>query len=81
MASIPEVVADPHLAARNVFVEARRESGARFRQVGWVLAGMDREQPTPVVRDASVTDTDALLIDAGFDASTVASLRAEGVLA
>jgi len=81
VASIPEVVADPHLAARNVFVEARRESGARFRQVGWVLAGMDREQPTPVVRDASVTDTDALLIDAGFDASTVASLRAEGVLA
>jgi alpha-methylacyl-CoA racemase len=81
VASIAEVVADPHLQARNVFVEARRESGAPFRQVGWVLAGMNRDQPSPVVRDASVTDTDALLSDAGVDEATLASLRAEGVVA
>jgi alpha-methylacyl-CoA racemase len=81
VATIPEVVADPHLQARNVFVEARRTEGPAFRQVGWVLAGMDREQPPPVVRDATVTDTDALLIGAGFDEHTVASLRAEGVVA
>jgi alpha-methylacyl-CoA racemase len=81
VATIPEVVADPHLQARNVFVEAKRTDGPTFRQVGWVLAGMDRTQPTPVVRDASVTDTDALLVDAGLDIETVTTLRAEGVVA
>jgi alpha-methylacyl-CoA racemase len=81
VASIPEVVTDPHLLARDAFVEARRESGPPFKQVGWVLAGMDRAQPTPLVRDAHVTDTDALLVAAGLDGATVASLRAEGVVA
>jgi alpha-methylacyl-CoA racemase len=81
VASIPEVVGDPHLQARNVFVEAQRTDGPPFRQVGWVLAGMDREQPTPLVRDASITDTDALLIAAGLDENTVAALRSEGVVA
>jgi alpha-methylacyl-CoA racemase len=81
VASIVDVVADPHLNARQVFVDARRDSGTPFRQVGWVLAGMDRDQPAPVVRDASVTDTDALLTGAGVDAVTVAALRAEGVVA
>jgi alpha-methylacyl-CoA racemase len=81
VATIPEVVADPHLRARNVFVEARRTEGEPFRQVGWVLAGMDRTQPAPVVRDPAATDTDALLIEAGLDAPTIAALRSEGVVA
>jgi len=81
VATIPEVVADPHLRARNVFVDAHRTEGPPFRQVGWVLAGMDRGQPTPVVRDATVTDTDELLAAAGLDPHTVAALRAEGVVA
>ena len=81
VASIPEVVADPHLQARTVFVEAQRSGKGSFRQVGWVLAGMDREQAAPIVRDPSITDTDALLAAAGLDESTVASLRAEGVVA
>jgi alpha-methylacyl-CoA racemase len=81
VASIPEVVEDPHLNARNVFVEAQRPGKEPFRQVGWVFAGMDREQPAPVVRDPSVTDTDDLLLAAGVDAATLAALRAEGVVA
>jgi alpha-methylacyl-CoA racemase len=81
VASIPEVVADPHLQARRAFVEAERSAGAPFRQVGWVLAGMDRDQPPPVVRDASTTDTDELLLGAGYDTATLATLRAEGVVA
>jgi alpha-methylacyl-CoA racemase len=81
VASIPEVVADPHLQARHAFVEAERSAGAPFRQVGWVLAGMDRDQPPPVVRDASTTDTDELLLGAGYDIATLATLRAEGVVA
>jgi alpha-methylacyl-CoA racemase len=81
VASIPEVVADPHLQARKVFVEAQRTEGEPFRQVGWVLAGMDRDQPAPVVRDPATTDTDALLIEAGLDGPTIAALRSEGVVA
>ena len=81
VASIPEVVVDPHLQARNVFVEAQRPGKAPFRQVGWVLAGMDRGQAAPVVRDPSITDTDELLLAAGFDVETVAAMRAEGVVA
>ena len=81
VATIPEVVADPHLRARNVFVEAERTNGEHFGQVGWVLAGMARDQAAPLVRDATVTDTDALLADAGFDSETLAAMRAEGVLA
>ena len=41
VASIPEVVADPHLQARHVFVEATRAEAAPFRQVGWVLGARD----------------------------------------
>ncbi len=81
VASIPEVVADPHLRARNVFVEAQRTEGEPFRQVGWVLAGMDRAQPAPVVADPAMTDTDALLVEAGLDRATIATLRSEGVVA
>jgi alpha-methylacyl-CoA racemase len=81
VASIPEVVTDKHLRARHAFVEAQRTTGAPFRQVGWVLAGMNRDQPAPVVRDASITDTDALLLAAGFTEATLRALHAEGVVA
>jgi alpha-methylacyl-CoA racemase len=81
VASIPDVVADPHLIARNVFVEAQRPGHEPFRQVGWVFAGMDREQPAPVVRDPAITDTDDLLLAAGLDPVTLAALRNEGVVA
>jgi alpha-methylacyl-CoA racemase len=81
VASIPEVVDDPHLQARNVFVDAKRDGQPTFRQVGWVLAGMEREQPAPVVRDPSVTDTDELLLAAGLPPAALAALRAEGVVA
>lgn len=81
VASIPEVVDDPHLQARHVFVEAQRQGEEPFRQVGWVLAGMERDQPAPVVRDPTITDTDELLLGAGLATETVAALRAEGVVA
>ena len=46
-----------------------------------MLAGMDRDQPRPVVRDATVTDTDALLGEVGYSAAEIAALREEGVAA
>jgi alpha-methylacyl-CoA racemase len=81
VASVPEVVRDAHLRARDVFVEATAPAHGRFEQVGWVLAGMDRDQPGPVVRDATVTDTDALLKEAGYSVAEIAALREEGVAA
>ena len=80
VASIPEVASNTHLRARHDIVEAARDGGPSFEQVGWVLAGMDREQQS-VVREPTVTDTDALLRAAGVDETALAHLRAEGVIA
>jgi alpha-methylacyl-CoA racemase len=81
VASVPELVHDPQFRARRVFVDARAAGHGSFEQVGWVLAGMDREQPGPVVRDAAVTDTDALLQEVGYSVAEIAALREEGVAA
>ena len=81
VATVPELVDDEHFRARNVIVTAQREGGEPFEQVGFVLAGQDRSQPAPVVRDATVTDTDAVLAEVGYDAETIAALRAEGAVA
>jgi len=81
VAAVPELVRDAHLRARDVFVEASAPGHGAFEQVGWVFAGMDRDQPGPVVRDATVTDTDALLREAGYSPAEIAALREEGVAA
>ena len=42
---------------------------------------MDRAQPGPIVRDPTITDTDALLHEVGYSAAEIAALRDEGVAA
>ena len=79
VASVPEVVHDEHFRSRGTFVTARRHDGLTFEQVGWTLAGVDREQPAPVVRDPGFDDTEAVLAEAGFSAPEIAALRGEGV--
>jgi alpha-methylacyl-CoA racemase len=81
VASVPELVRDAHFRARQVFVEASVPASGTLEQVGWVFAGMDRAQPGPVVRDATITDTDALLQEVGYSAAEIAALRDEGVAA
>ncbi|MBX3284869.1 MAG: CoA transferase [Actinobacteria bacterium] len=81
VATVPELAADEHFRARDVIVTAEREGGDPFEQTGFVLAGMDRHQPAPHVRDATTTDTDALLAEVGYSAEAIASLRAEGAVA
>ena len=81
VATVSELVRDTHFRARQVFVEATASEHRTFEQVGWVFAGMDRAQPGPVVRDATVTDTDALLQEVGYSAAEIAALREEGVAA
>jgi crotonobetainyl-CoA:carnitine CoA-transferase CaiB-like acyl-CoA transferase len=81
VATVPELVADEHYRARDVIVTAERPGHDAFEQVGFVLAGMDRSQPSPTVRDATETDTDALLAAAGLSTEQIAALRSEGAVA
>lgn len=81
VASVPEMVTAPHFREREVFVHATMAGHTEFEQVGWVLAGMDRAQPEPEARDATVTDTDTLLGEAGYSAAEIAAMREEGVAA
>jgi alpha-methylacyl-CoA racemase len=81
VASVPELVKEPHFRERDVFVQATSAGHGEFEQVGWVLAGMDRNQPGPEARDATATDTEALLGEAGYSAAEIAAMRDEGVAA
>jgi alpha-methylacyl-CoA racemase len=81
VATVPELAEDAQYRARDAIVTAHRADAPAFEQVGFVLAGMDHDQAAPIVRDATVTDTGALLAEVGYDADTIASLRAEGAVA
>ena len=50
------------------------------RQLAPVLAGNARECQPHQVAAAGATDTDAVLGDAGFDATEIARLRRDGVV-
>lgn len=79
--SVPEVVADPQFAARGVIHEAVHPTAGTFRQLGPLLAGMDRHEQVHELPDVTVTHTDELLAEAGFDRSTISDLRNRGVIA
>jgi alpha-methylacyl-CoA racemase len=81
VASVPEVVADPHFSARDTFSDAHDVDHGEFRQLGRVLAGQDRHAGTASVRSATITDTGELLRGAGLDETEVAALLEEGVVA
>ncbi len=71
-----------HFRERDVFVRARRcpDTASSNRWAGCSRA-CDRDQPGPTVRDATITDTDALLGEAGYSRDEIAALREEGVAA
>ena len=81
VATVPELVEDQHFRDRDAIITAHRPGHDAFEQVGFVLAGMDHDQAAPLVRDATATDTDALLAEAGYDDAAIAALRAEGAVA
>jgi alpha-methylacyl-CoA racemase len=81
VASVPELVDAAQLRQRQVFTHATGPERDGFEQVGWILAGMERDRPGPTVRDATITDTDALLGEAGYSAAEIAALRGQGVAA
>jgi alpha-methylacyl-CoA racemase len=79
--TVPELVEDPHFAARKVFVDAESTEHGRFQQAGWLFAGMERDRPTAEVRDQATTDTDLVLGAAGYSADEIEALREKGVVA
>lgn len=81
VASVPEVVDDPHFAARDTFSGAHDAQHGAFRQLGRVLAGMPRRQDPVEVRDPTETDTDQLLRAAGLDDTEITALIEEGAVA
>ena len=78
---VDEVVDDAQYNARRAFVTAKHPTHGTFRQVGAVWAGAVEVSDDAEVRDASVTDTDALLGAAGLSPGEIAALRSEGVVA
>jgi alpha-methylacyl-CoA racemase len=78
--SVPELVDDEQVRARGLVATATHGTEGAFRQLGTILAGTDTARQNFVVRDAAVTDTDALLADVGYADDEIAALREEGVV-
>jgi alpha-methylacyl-CoA racemase len=81
VASVPEVVNNPHFEARETFATAHEAEHGDFRQLGRVLAGMQRDTATIPVRAGTVTDTGELLRAAGLSDEEIATLVEEGAVA
>jgi len=79
--TVPEAIADEQYRARDDFVDAAHAEHGTFRQVGPVFAGMQRPDAPYEARDATVTDTDAILESAGLSGDERAELRDAGVIA
>jgi alpha-methylacyl-CoA racemase len=78
---IPEVVADPQVAARGAVIEARPPGDAEpFRQLAPLIAGAPRRDIYDLP-DPTVTGTEVLLAAAGLSAEDIEALVARGVIA
>jgi len=79
--SIDELTSDGQFLSRNVFVEARHAQHGTFRQVGPVMAGIDRSASTYSVPDSALTDTGELLRRAGMREQDIEKMQRDGVVA
>jgi alpha-methylacyl-CoA racemase len=79
--SVAELAADAAFAERGAFAEALHPERGRLRQVAPALAGMQRGGAPAKLPAPGVTETDALLAEAGYAANEIASLRASGAVA
>lgn len=79
--TVPELVDDPQFVARGVVHEADHPTEGRIRQLGPLLAGMDRTPRVHDLPDLHITQTDDLLAAAGVAVETISSLRSRGVVA
>lgn len=78
--SIDELTEDSQFRSRNVFVEAQHDRHGTFRQVGPLLAGIDRSTSQYRVPDHTATNTDELLRGVGMSQKEIDAMRNEGVI-
>lgn len=78
--TIPELVEDEHMKARNVFMQAAHRVHGPFRQVAPILAGAIRNQPTHHVPDPDQTETVKILEEAGISSNEIEELLTTGVV-
>ena len=78
--SIAEVTASGHLRDRQSFMGAWHGERGSFEQLAPILAGGVRQQPEHRVRPPGETDTEAVLVDAGFSDAEIEGLRRSGVV-
>jgi alpha-methylacyl-CoA racemase len=78
---VDEVATDPQYIARGAFVTAKHPVHGAFRQVAAVWAGTVPVVADQEVRDATTTDTPALLAAAGLSAAEIDRLLASGAVA
>ena len=79
--SVPELVEDAHFAGRRVFCEARHPVHGRFRQVGPVFAGGDRDRRDHEALPYAHSDCEEILRSAGFSKDELQALRRENAVA
>lgn len=78
---IAELVNDPQYRARGAFAEAKHETEGAFQQLAPVMAGQTRAEGPVEAGDATRSDTEALLREAGLDANEIDALRERGAIA
>lgn len=78
---VEELVRDPHFAARGAFGLASHPERESFRQLAPVLAGSTPLEEPVALPAAGETDTENLLLAAGYSAGELAELRNQGVIA
>jgi len=78
--SVAEVSDDPQFVARGVVVTAHHPSEGQLRQLAPLLAGMRRDADAELP-DPRLTDTIALLREAGVDAATIGTWTDRRVVA
>jgi alpha-methylacyl-CoA racemase len=79
--SVPELVEHPQFVARGALVEAEHPTAGPFRQVGPILAGQHAPDGPYRLRDATETDVEQLLRDAGYTNDEITRLRDAGAVA
>ncbi len=78
---IAELVNDPQFRARGAFAEAKHATEGAFEQLAPVLAGQTRADGPVPAGDATRSDTEELLREAGLGSEEIHALRERGAIA
>jgi len=79
--TVAEAVVDEQYAARGLVADAVSPADVPFRQAAPIWAGTDTASGPYEIREGTLTDTAALLKDAGIDPGKIEHLLNEGVIA